>query len=193
MTRFETLTREQMDETQGRIYDTILAREGSVRGGPFAAFFYRPELMQLQADLAYYQRDGCLLTDRERQIAVLAICRHWDAAFPWAMQAKASLSVGIEQAVIDAIGVGGTPVLTNPEEAAAYAVVSELLEDHRVSQVTYDHALALFRLPKLVDLVATVGYFSTVCFTANAFDIDLPDGESDGLPDLPRNADIASD
>lgn len=189
MTRFKGLSRDQMDEAQGQVYDSILAREGSVRGGPFTAYFCRPELMRLQADLAYYQRNGCMLTNRERQIVALAVCRHWEAEFPWAMQSKASLSIGIEQAVIDEIATGGKPILKDPGEAVAYALVKALLEDHRVGEATYAEALSLFDLPKLVDLVAAVGYFSTVCCTANAFDIAPPDSGVAGQPASSGNPD----
>ena len=43
------------------------------------------------------------LSRREQQIVNLVVARHWNARYPWFAQARASLAVGIEQSVIDAL------------------------------------------------------------------------------------------
>lgn len=183
MTRFKVLRREEMDDDQRRAFDYVVGKEGRVRGGPWTAYVYRPPLMLLQEDLSHYQRHGSTLTDRERQVAVLVVCRHWDAAYPWAVQVRASHRAGLEQAIIDDIGSGRRPRLQAPEEAVAYEVARELMENHRVSDETYTRAENLFGVPKLVDLVGTVGFFSMVACTANAFDITPPDDAPARLPE----------
>ncbi len=182
MTRFKVLSRDEMTADQRQAFDYVETKEGRVRGGPWTAYVYRPELMRLQEDLSYYQRHGCTLSERERQIAVLAVCRHWSAEYPWAVQVRRSLKVGIETAIIDAIGAGKRPVLTDPGEKAAYDVAIELMENHRLSDATYAAAEKLFGLPKLVDLVGAVGFFSMVGCTANAFDITPPADAPARLP-----------
>lgn len=54
-------------------------------------------------------------------------------------------------------------------------MASELVATHGLSDATYAAAEAQFGLEKLVELVSGVGFFSMVCCTANAFDIDPPD------------------
>lgn len=175
MTRFKVLEREEMNEEQRRLVDDIVAQEGRVRGGPYTAYIRNPKFMRLHQDMSYYHRTCSALTPRERQIAVLAVCRHWDAHYPWAVQVRASLAAGVEPAIADAINRGDRPALADPGEQAAYDVAVELMTTHRVSDATYANAEALFGLPKLVDLVSAVGFFSMVCCTANAFDITPPE------------------
>src|SRR5262245_30255315 len=73
------------------------------------------------------------MTPREQQIVNLTVARHWNARYPWFAQVRRSLSVGIEQAVIDAINTRKTPNLTDARERTCFAVSSELLANKRVS------------------------------------------------------------
>lgn len=182
MTRHAVLAREDMDDDQKQAYDYVYEKEGRTRGGPWTAYVYRPPLMVLQEDLSYYQRHGSLLTDRERLIAVLFICRHWHAEYPWAVQVRGSHRAGVEQEIIDTIASGKRPDLADPGESVAYDVARELMEEHALSDETYARAEGLFGMAKLVDLVGTVGFFSMVACTANAFDITPPDNAPARLP-----------
>jgi 4-carboxymuconolactone decarboxylase len=182
MTRFEILTREDMNEEQGRVYDEIKAKDGRVRGGPYWAYIRNPDFMRLHNEMSRYIR-GTSLTGRERQIAVLAVVRHWSAAYPWAVQVRASLAEGVDQEIIDAINAGERPQLDDPGEKAAYDVARELVGEKGLSDATYAAAEKQFGLQTLVDLVSGVGFFSMVCCTANAFDITPPDDAPARLAD----------
>jgi 4-carboxymuconolactone decarboxylase len=89
---------------------------------------------------------------------------------------RASLAAGVDQPTIDAINARKAPSLASARERLAHRVASELLSNHRLSDATYKEAEKAFALPELVALVATVGQFSMVCCTANAFDITPPEG-----------------
>jgi len=173
MTRFEILKREDMNAEQRQLCEEIEAVDGRMRGGPYWAYIRNPKFMRLHNEMSRYIR-SCSLTPRERQIAVLAVVRHWDSAYPWAVQVRASLAAGVGQAIIDAINARRRPVLDDPGERAAYDVASELVANNGLSDPTYAAAEAQFGLAKLVDLVSGVGFFSMVCCTANAFDITPP-------------------
>ncbi len=173
MTRIRILKREDMNEEQGNVYDEVKA-EGGPLGGPYWAYIRNPKLMRLCQDVS-----GCLrasaLSDRERQIAVLATVRHWDANYPWAVQVRASLAAGVDQEIIDAINARSVPELSDPREQAALDVAKELLANKGLSDATYANAEKLFGEEELVALVAVVGQFSMVSCTANAFDVTPPD------------------
>ena len=182
MTRFEILERDDMNPAQQQLCEEIEARDGRLRGGPYWAYIRNPAFMRLNDDMSR-NFQSCSLTGRERQIAVLAVVRHWNADYPWAVQVRASLAVGVEQAVIDAINARQRPGLADPGEQAAYDLARELVADKGVSDATYAAAQAQFGLEKLVDAVAAIGFFSMVCCTANAFDITPPDDAPARLAD----------
>jgi 4-carboxymuconolactone decarboxylase len=174
MTRFEILKREDMNAEQKQLCEEIEAADGRMRGGPYWAYIRIPNFMRLHNEMSRYIR-SCSLTGRERQIAVLAVVRHWDAKYPWAVQVRASLAAGVEPEIIDAINARQRPKLDDPGEQAAYKVASELVANNGLSDATYAAAEAQFGLEKLVDVVSGIGFFSMVCCTANAFDITPPD------------------
>ncbi len=173
MTRFEPLTRDQMNDEQGRIYDQIEARGGRL-GGPYTALIRIPRMAKLQQEMGDYLRDNSL-SGRERQLAVLRTVRHWGANYAWAVQERASLGVGLEQDVIDAINQGETPELDTDAERAIHLVAGELLAGHGLSDETYAQALEALGLERLTDVIATVGFYSLVSCTLNGFDISPPE------------------
>ncbi len=173
MTRFAIVKREQMDAEQGRVYDDI-EKEGGRLGGPYWAYIHNPKFMRIHQDMSNYFR-ACPLSGRERQIAILAVVRHWGAKYPWAAQVRTSLQFGVDQATIDDINARRTPKLADPREKAAYDVAVELLANKGLSEATYAAAEKAFGINQLVDVVSAIGFFSMVCCTANAFDITPPD------------------
>ena len=168
MTRIAILKREDMNSAQGKVYDDV-QQAGGPLGGPYWAYIRNPALMRLQQDLSNCIAAGGL-SKRERQMSMLAIIRFWGAEYPWSVQEKAALAMGIAPEIVDAINSGGVPVLTDAREKVAYDLTVELLKAHRLSQSTYDAALKLFGEDALVSLVTNVGQFSMTCLTTIAFD-----------------------
>jgi 4-carboxymuconolactone decarboxylase len=170
--RIAIIDRSDMNAEQGRFHDAAKATSGIV-GGPYYAYIRLPKLFEacqgLRASLA-----GGPLSRREQQIVNLVVARHWGARYPWYAQARASLAVGLAQAVIDAINARKTPDLPDVRERTCFAVASELLANKRLSDETYAAAEKTMGLESLVALVATTGSFSMTCMTANSFGVEPP-------------------
>ena len=107
MTRIEVIDRAEMNDEQGRAFDDVSAAGGPT-GGPYWAYIRQPEVMRQAWELSRCLREAPL-TGRERQIAILAVARHWGAKYPWAVQVRASLAAGVDQATIDAINARQEP------------------------------------------------------------------------------------
>src|SRR5580692_935178 len=118
MTRIAILKREELNADQGRVYDEAKAANQPV-GGPYYAYIRNPRLFTAAQEMG--KAIGSFkLSGRERQIAVLTVCRFWNAKYPWGAQSRNSLSQGVDQATIDAINAGKTPDLPSPREAMAH-------------------------------------------------------------------------
>jgi 4-carboxymuconolactone decarboxylase len=172
MTRIPILKREQLDAEQGKVFDDAKAAGGPV-GGPYWAYVRFPKLMRIAQDLSSTLGEGGL-SARERQIAIMAIIRFWGAEYPWAVQTRNALGIGVKQEILDTINSGGTPKLDDPREKMAYDVAVELLNKRNLSEATYAAAAKLFKEKELVSLVATVGAFSMTCLTTIAYDCTPP-------------------
>ena len=168
MTRIPVLKREEMNDEQGKLYDDVKS-EGGPLGGPYWAYIRFPKLMRLAQDISNCLGQGGL-TKRERQLAMLAIARFWNAKYPWAAQARNASAIGISQDILDTINSGKTPQLDDPREKMAYDLAVELLSDRKLSDGTFAAASKLFNEKELVSLVATVGQFSMTCLTTLAYD-----------------------
>jgi 4-carboxymuconolactone decarboxylase len=172
MTRIAIIDRADMNAEQARVYDAAKQAGGPV-GGPYFAYIRLPKLFEASQNLRACLSSGPL-SRREQQIVNLVVARHWNARYPWFAQARASLAVGIDQAVIDAINARKTPNLTDPREKTCFVVARELLANKGLSNETYAAAEAAMGLADLVALVASSGSFSTTCMTANTFEVSPP-------------------
>ena len=118
---------------------------------------------------------GGPLSPREQQIVNLVVARHWNARYPWFAQVRRSLSVGIDQGVIDAINAHKTPNLSDAREKTCFTVAQPNRSTSKgVSDATYAAAEKAMGLESLVAPVASIGSFSMTCMTAGTFGIEPP-------------------
>ena len=172
MARIPIINRADMNAEQAQVYDEAKNTSGIV-GGPYYAYIRLPKLFEACQNLRACLAEGPM-TRREQQIVNLTVARHWNARYPWFAQVRRSLSVGIEQAVIDAINTRKTPNLPDARERTCFAVARELLANKGVSDETYAAAEKTMGLESMVALVALTGSFSMTCLTATTFAIDPP-------------------
>jgi 4-carboxymuconolactone decarboxylase len=172
MARIPIIDRADMNAEQARVYDGAKQSSGIV-GGPYYAYIRLPKLFEACQNLRESLSSGPL-SQREQQIVNLVVARHWNARYPWFAQARRSLAVGIDQAVIDAINARKTPSLADAREKTCLVVAQELLANKGVSNETYAAAEKTMGLESLVALIATTGSFSMTCMTAATFGIEPP-------------------
>lgn len=172
MARIDYIDRDDMNPQQAEVYDEAKEMGGPV-GGPYYAYAYTPEIFRQSQHLRHCIQNGPL-NGRERQIINLVIARHWDARYPWFAQVRGALAVGLEREIIDAINAKQAPALADAREKACYAVASEMLSTHRLSDATYQNAESTLGLTDLIYAATMVGQFTMTCTTANTFEIDPP-------------------
>jgi hypothetical protein len=172
MPRIPIIDRADMNAEQARVYDAAKQSSGIV-GGPYYAYIRLPKLFEACQALRASMASGPL-TRREQQIVNLMVARHFNARYPWYAQARASLSVGLDQAVIDAINARKPPPLSDAREQTCWAVARDLLANKGLSDEAYAAAEKTMGLESLVGLVAFTGSFSMTCLTANTFGVEPP-------------------
>ena len=83
------------------------------------------------------------------------------------------MEAGIDAAITEAIRKRERPRFENRDEEVLYDFASELMADKSVTAKTYDAALAEFGETTVVEMVAVLGYYTSVAMVLNAFD-ELP-------------------
>ena len=89
---------------------------------------------------------------------------------------KIAKEAGIAEDVIYAIESFQTPNLKN-EEKIIYDFCQEMLDRKRISTNNYEKTLELLGEKGLLELVALLGYYSTISILLNTFEIPIPSTE----------------
>ena len=178
MSRIPDLPREAMTDEQRRIHDDIVSGPRGHIQGPLKIWLNSPGLADVAQKLGAYIRFGSNLPPRLSELAIIVTGAHYKAEFEWYAHLRFAHEAGIPEAVTEAIREGETPELSDADQRVVHAVAVELTRDHKLSQATFDEAVAVLGLPALADLIALVGYYGMVSLTLNAFEIPTPDGSS---------------
>ena len=185
--RLPPLDRASMSETQRAAADELI--QGPRKGvkGPFIALLRSPELMARLQKVGEYLRFGSAVAPRISEFVTLIVARAWTQQFEWFTHVPLALKAGTSQATIDALREGRRPGAMSGEEALAYDFSIELLNQHGVSDATYEAAVGCFGEQGVIDLTSILGYFTLISMVLNvAHTPEEPGSTVTALPALPR-------
>lgn len=172
--RVPFLTDREAVPTEGRThYDSIAASRGRIVP-PYAVLLNSPELAGRAANLGAYVRFEGVLSDVDRERAILTTAREQECAFEWAAHVPIAEEAGVEAATIEQIEERAAPTAFAGNAGETVAFCRELVADKRLSTATYEPVHERLGDRGVVELVATVGYYSMIACVLNAFEV-LPD------------------
>lgn len=174
MPRVPDLILQTLNAEQRRVYDTIISGQRGLIGGPLRVWLQSPEFADLAQALGAFCRYRTSLPPRLSELAILITGTYWQAPLAWHVHAPLAIKAGLDPATVEAIHNGKTPRLPRDDEAAVYAFARELTETHRVSDNTYQQAVATLGLKTVIELVGILGYYTLASMTINAFEVPLP-------------------
>lgn len=161
------------EEITGSRGDTVIDDQGALIG-PFNAYVTAPEVGRHLSALGQAVRFGAVLPPRLSELAIITVAARWRAEFEWWAHARSAAGQGISAAAIDAIAAGGEPDFAEPDERVVHAVARQLAVTGRLEPSVFEAGRALLGDSGMVHLVALCGYYTTVSFVLNAFDVPLP-------------------
>lgn len=151
-------------------YDAIDESRGGVRG-PFPVLLNSPEMAGLIGQLGHYLRFEGVLEDAARELVIIATARHFDCPYEWAAHAEIARDVGVDNATVEAIADEVDPDELEEPARTLVSYVWELLGDHTVSDETFGAAYEGYGERGVVEITGTVGYYSMIACTLNAFEV----------------------
>ena len=171
MTRHERLPPippEELTTDQQAVVDEMTAGPRGAVIGPFVAMLRSPELTRRLQRLGEYIRYNAALPEKLREMAILLTAREWKQGFEWDVHAPLAAQAGLSDAVIAAIAQGHAPASLGPaDELLVYSVFTELHRTRAVSDSTYSAACREFGEQGVIDLVALIGYYTTLAMIMN--------------------------
>jgi 4-carboxymuconolactone decarboxylase len=157
----------QLTADQQAVVDEMLAGPRGVVIGPFVATLRSPELTRRLQQLGEYLRYNAALPPKLREMAILLTAREWKQGFEWDVHAPLAANAGLGPGLIAAIAEGRGPASMDPGESLVHAVFTELHRTRAVSDATYSAASTEFGEQGVIDLIALIGYYTTLAMILN--------------------------
>jgi 4-carboxymuconolactone decarboxylase len=186
MTRLIHKTPDELDPKQREQYERIMRfrkplADGSI-GGPFDPWVRSPELARRAVSWGNYLWERNTIGRRLIELAIIVTGRFWESNVEWVSHAKLALDNGVTQEVINAIFEQRRPEKAPADERLVYDICIALHTTHQLPMDLYEEAVKSFGEQGLVEIIATIGYYTFVAMTLNAFDIGLFDGAKGPFP-----------
>ena len=105
---------------------------------------------------------------------MLVTAREMDCQFIWNAHAAFGRQAGLSDSLVDDLRDKRALTGLSPQETAVVEFGRELFRTRRVSQPAFDAALSHFGVQGLTELTTLMGYYSTLAFNINAFEVGLP-------------------
>jgi 4-carboxymuconolactone decarboxylase len=167
--RLEKLSYERLSPEQKRVWDEVVAGPRKKMHGPFFAWLHSPELLSRGQNLGLYARFHSSLPPRLSELCILIMSAHWKCAGEWIDHHPIAREHGIDAEALENLRLGRPALFKRADEVAMYEFARELLDTHEVSDATYGKARSVLGERGLLDVVAVLGYYSTIAMTMKAF------------------------
>jgi 4-carboxymuconolactone decarboxylase len=187
--RFPGLTYEQLTPAQRLIADRALSGRGTI--GIFNITLRSPELNEAMRGI-FGGRSEPLLSNRQNELAILLTGRFWTTQYEWAVHHRVAAQAGVTEDTISAIREGRRPATLQPDEAAIYNFLTELLNTKQVSDGAFQTAREHLGEKRIVDLIALVGFYQTVSMMMNVDRFPLSANQKPELETIARPLPLAS-
>lgn len=183
MPRLTPITkREQVSGDALAAFDAIIESRGRING-PQSMQMYAPAVARWSTALNDALRFDSTLSDHDTELAILMAARQMDCQYVWAAHVPAALKAGVRPEVIEIVGTKGSLDGLTHDEAIIVRYGREVLSDHKVSQETFDAALARFGETNTIVLGVLMGYYLMISCTLLATDMETAEGAAK-LPKL---------
>ena len=183
MSGYREISPAEMTPTQKRVHDQIIAGARGRFGGPFQLLIRAPEICEHASRLGEHLRWGTSLPDRLSELAIITTARFWRAQYEWYAHAPLAEKAGVPKAAIEAIRTDGTPLFTAKDETLVHRICSEIFRTQRLSDQSFNEAVAGLGEKGLVEVIGIIGYYTLIANTLNVFQVGLPAGNAPPFPE----------
>jgi 4-carboxymuconolactone decarboxylase len=159
--------RELLTEAQVKAIEQITAGPRGALIGPFVPLLRSPELMTRLQLVGEYLRFASVLDDDLFELAILAVARRWDQRFEWGHHQPIALAKGVPSPVVDDVESRRRPASGRPEFGLVWDLVQGLLNEGGIRDEVFDDGVSTLGEQAVVELVVTVGYYTTLALTMN--------------------------
>lgn len=185
--RLAKLPPSELDEEQRGLYASItggprasgpqafaLTDETGALEGPFNAMLLSPRVGAALQAMGSSVRYCSALTDRAREIAILAVAHHWSSEFERHAHEAVGRTVGLSDDELAALARADPDAFPDPRERVVIDTCLALLSRADLSDLEYTTAVQTLGRPVLFELTTLVGYYATLALQLRVFRVGEP-------------------
>lgn len=178
--RFTTFDPATLSGDTRKVYDRIMHDRGYLPG-PYPFWLASPGFADRIEPVEDFLRHGVALEERQVEIIVLVVARHWRAQYVWSSHAPAALQAGVDESVIEAIRTGAAVSLTREDDALCYTLTKALLAGDGVNDMLWAKSQAILDERRINEIMGLLGLYTSVCLTMVTYRMPTRNGEPDPL------------
>jgi 4-carboxymuconolactone decarboxylase len=184
--RMPPITAQNYTEAQKQAAAEFAGGRGYDVRGPFVPLIRSPELLLRTKAMGDYLRFKSVLPPRLSEMVILITAREWTQQYEWAAHYPVAIKAGLSPQIAEAIAEGRRPTKMSEDEELVYDLSMEIHRNKRVSDATYNKAVAKFGEQGVIDTIGINGYYTLLAMTLNTARTPLPDGVAEPLKRFPE-------
>ena len=182
MARLPNLEKEQLRPEDHQFYESIADSRGSVRD-PYGVLLHSPDLAARVAHTGTYVRFNFDMTEALKETIIITTAREIRSQYEFSAHARLARQAGVSDETIKAIANGSAPAGLSGDEELLVKYVKELVQNHKISDQTFNAVKDKFGTQRTVEITGLVGHYLLVGQILLAFEVDLPDGVEPEIPE----------
>lgn len=177
-----------LDDAQRSLYEAItggprasqkrlvpLTDEAGRLAGPFAVMLLSPEVGNAVQAVGAKVRFTSLLTERERELAILTVAGELHSDFERLAHEPAARQAGLSQTQLNAVLSGRIPGGLSEDEALICRLAQVMTTDRNLPDEDYDQGVQALGRERLATLTWLVGYYSALALALAVFRPEVPE------------------
>ena len=172
--RLPTIAPEKYTDEQKKAAEDFLAARKVPVFGPFEPLMHSPQVMNQARAMGDYLRYNSAIGNTLSELVILITAREWTQDYEWYVHHPIALKAGIKPEIINAIADGRRPTGMSEDEEIVYDFATELHNNKRVSDRTFERADKRFGKKGIVDLTGINAYYTLLAMQLNVARYNLP-------------------
>ena len=181
--RFAELALADMTTEQRAIADRALSGPRGKYDGSLVIWLRSPVVADQVERLGEYLRFESPVPLRLKELAIMLVARHKNAAYPWSLHHGQALRAGVSAETLDAIARRQRPSAMPADEAAVHDFCIALLNGQDVADPIHAAVLSALGERGEIDLIGLIGYYQMVCMIKTIDRVPPVAGKAPDLPD----------